>query len=83
MQVRVRPFVRREKKLGCKCVIEMDGPQTTITDPKTGKKHTFTFDYSYWSHDNRNGNIADQQTVYEDLGNNVLKNAWEGYNRYF
>ena len=29
----------------------MNGNTTTVTDPETGKPKTFTYDYSYWSHD--------------------------------
>jgi len=55
--VRVRPFNDREKNMNTSCCIEMTGAQTIIADPhgptannKEGKK-TFTFDYSFWSHD--------------------------------
>ena len=55
--VRVRPFNERELAQNPRCCIEMNGPQTIITDPsgptannKEGKK-TFTFDFSFWSHD--------------------------------
>jgi hypothetical protein len=47
--VRVRPFNDREK--GTKCCIDMNGPTTTIFDPNTGADRPFTFDYSFWSHD--------------------------------
>lgn len=51
----------------------------------------FTFDYSFWSHDDfeYNGDgiavktsdrYADQDEVYDALGKQVLDNAWEGYN---
>lgn len=61
-------------------------------DPATGKERPFTFDYSFWSHDQftteedgymrktEEGNqYADQAEVYEALGKQVLDNAWEGY----
>lgn len=52
---------------------------------------TFSFDYSYWSHDNfkempdgelvgTNKQYATQRMVYDDLGAGVLKNAYEGFN---
>ena len=62
-----------------------------MVDPNTGDERTFTFDYSFWSHDgfrvDDNGifvptspKYADQNVVYEALGKQVLDNAWEGYN---
>ncbi|XP_070571376.1 kinesin-like protein KIF28P isoform X2 [Ptychodera flava] len=89
--VRVRPFNQREKNANSKCVVSMSGNSTTIKHPESGKTHTFAFDFSYWSHDgytqDDNGvyiatgiKYADQRTVFSDLGQGVLKNAWEGYN---
>lgn len=60
-----------------------------INDPVEGPK-TFTFDYSFWSHDGFKPNsegysvpvgnrYADQNAVYNCLGKQVLDNAWEGY----
>ncbi len=37
--------------MGAKVCISMEGTSTTITAPDSGKKNTFAFDYSYWSHD--------------------------------
>ena len=65
------------------------GALTAIHDGvDEGKK--FTFDYSFWSHDNfeitpDGRNVAltdkydDQMKVYNCLGKQVLDNAWEGY----
>jgi len=69
----------------------MNGQATTITDPEgKAEPKTFSFDYSYWSHDNftdsdgllvaNNSKYASQQTVFDDLGQGVLNNAFEGYN---
>jgi len=50
--VRVRPFNEREMKSNPRCCIKMDGPTTIIQDLGSGDKdRTFTFDYSFWSHD--------------------------------
>ncbi|EDQ91195.1 uncharacterized protein MONBRDRAFT_17919 [Monosiga brevicollis MX1] len=87
--VRVRPFNRREKDRNAQLCIEMKGAQTIIRGDAGEKK--FTFDYSYWSHDGfeeredgllvpTSPKYADQQRVFEDLGQLVLENAWEGYN---
>lgn len=40
----------------------------------------FTFDYSYWSHDENSPNFASQEQVYKDLGTEVVECAFEGYN---
>nr|CAB3259102.1 kinesin-like protein KIF28P [Phallusia mammillata] len=91
--VRVRPFNEREKSKDSKCAISMRGNTTTITNPNTGETKDFTFDRSYWSHDGfrelDNGQLVrdgdhspyvDQDRVFEDLGQGVLNNAWDGYN---
>lgn len=58
---------------------------------ETGEVKKFSFDYSYWSHDGfdelPNGvlvaqpgsNYADQDRVFNDMGVEVLDNAFEGY----
>jgi kinesin family protein 13 len=53
--VRVRPFNQRESDLNCKLCVKMMGPTTRLfdaEDPEDHKKYKeFTFDYSFWSHD--------------------------------
>ena len=77
--VRVRPYNEREMKSNPQCCIRMQGPTTIIKDNQGGDRK-FTFDYSFWSHDdfevNEEGlsvptegsNYADQNHVYEVLG---------------
>uniref|UniRef100_A0A8C3NIW1 Kinesin-like protein n=1 Tax=Geospiza parvula TaxID=87175 RepID=A0A8C3NIW1_GEOPR len=81
--VRVRPFSARESSRQAKCVIQMRGNTTCITNPKLpkdGTKH-FTFDYSYWSHTSEEDpNFASQRRVYQDIGEEMLAHAFEGYN---
>jgi kinesin family member 13 len=67
-----------------------NGPTTIIKEEK-GIEKTYTFDYSFWSHDgftndstgysvpDEGSKYADQQIVYECLGKEILNNAWEGY----
>ncbi len=45
-----------------------------------GRPHKFTFDYSYWSHARGDAHFAGQDRVYEDLGTDVVDNAFLGYN---
>nr|CAB3259099.1 kinesin-like protein KIF28P [Phallusia mammillata] len=90
--VRVRPFNQRENDRGAKCIIGMNGTTTTIANPETPKEEPkqFSFDFSYWSHDNfddidgvltaKSKKYATQRDVFDNLGQGVLDNAFEGYN---
>ncbi|KAM4693557.1 kinesin-like protein KIF16B [Discoglossus pictus] len=88
--VRVRPMNRREKDLEAKFIIEMEGKKTTITNTKmsdgvTGdsgrdRTKTFTYDFSYFSVDCKRSDFVSQERVFKDLGTDVLKSAFEGYN---
>jgi kinesin family protein 1 len=54
--VRVRPFNSREIGRDAKCIIEMAGNMTAITNPKVppgtvDSVKRFNYDYSYSSHD--------------------------------
>ena len=89
--VRVRPFNSREIQLGKdKCVVEMKGNQTILNKGVGHAPRDFAFDYSFWSHDqfieeengyltSNGGDYADQQRVFEQVGKEVLDNAWKGY----
>ncbi|XP_063876527.1 kinesin-like protein unc-104 isoform X4 [Scylla paramamosain] len=83
--VRVRPFNNREIARESKCIIEMGGKTTIITNPKAppGSKDgskSFNFDYSYWSHNVNDPSFASQQDVFRDIGEEMLEHAFEGYN---
>ena len=91
--VRVRPFNQREKDRGSKCVINMVDKLTQISDPDNPDQppKDFSFDFSYWSHDQFHSDdigvlIADtdhyatQRKVFDDLGQGVLDNAVKGFN---
>ena len=65
----------------------MQGHSTVLSRPakqRTGNESednkVFSFDFSYWSHCQSDSHFADQQRVFDDLGAEVLKNAWEGMN---
>ena len=90
--VRVRPFNEREVNMGSTKCVTMVGNQTIIKDPEQDNGKTFSFDYSLWSHDgfaidadgvskadSPDSVYADQDYVYNQLGKQVLDNAWEGY----
>uniref|UniRef100_A0A8C4INV1 plus-end-directed kinesin ATPase n=1 Tax=Dicentrarchus labrax TaxID=13489 RepID=A0A8C4INV1_DICLA len=81
--VRVRPFNSREMSKDSKCIIQMQGNTTTISNPKAPKEpaKTFSFDYSYWSHTTpEDPSFASQNLVYNDIGKEMLAHAFEGYN---
>ncbi|XP_069578137.1 kinesin-like protein KIF16B isoform X2 [Brachyistius frenatus] len=88
--VRVRPMDRREKDLTAKCIIQMEGTKTSITNLKLpdgvagevmrDRTKTFTYDFSYDSADCKRSTFVSQEKVFKDLGCDVLKAAFEGYN---
>ncbi|XP_062243343.1 kinesin-like protein KIF16B isoform X1 [Platichthys flesus] len=90
VSVRVRPMNRREKDLTSKCIIKMEGTKTSITnlkipdgvsgDPMRDRTKTFTYDFSYDSTDCESSTFVSQEKVFTDLGSDVLKAAFEGYN---
>ncbi|KTF81443.1 hypothetical protein cypCar_00024724, partial [Cyprinus carpio] len=92
--VRVRPFNKRERDAGSRCIISVTNNNIIIQDPRNPQNsRTFTFDYTYWSHSgfSRNkdglfvseetgGRYADQESVFLDLGQGIHDNALQGYN---
>ncbi|KAM0198146.1 hypothetical protein ACHAPQ_007575 [Fusarium lateritium] len=83
--VRCRPFNSREIERNAQCIIEMKGNQTVITAPegkgvKDGGPKAFAFDRSYWSFTKDDPNYAGQSNLFDDLGQPLLDNAFQGYN---
>ncbi|XP_024298521.1 kinesin-like protein KIF16B isoform X11 [Oncorhynchus tshawytscha] len=88
--VRLRPMNRREKDLTAKNIIEIKGDKTTITnlripdgisgDSMRERRKTFTYDFSYDSADSKSNTFVSQEKVFKDLGSDVLKAAFQGYN---
>ncbi|KAF0296590.1 Kinesin-like protein KIF28P [Amphibalanus amphitrite] len=86
----------REKGRSAQLILDTNGNTTFIRDPAPGgETKSFTFDHSYWSFDGckenngyfepdkshkNGGKFADQNMVFNDLGQGILKNAWSGYN---
>ncbi|XP_058485847.1 kinesin-like protein KIF28P [Solea solea] len=91
---RVRPFNKREKDAGSRCVVSMVSSSITIQDPRDPQnRRSFCFDFAYWSHsgfiqdrsglfvpEEADGRYADQDSVFQDLGEGILENALQGYN---
>uniref|UniRef100_A0A8C7RBP3 Kinesin family member 16Ba n=1 Tax=Oncorhynchus mykiss TaxID=8022 RepID=A0A8C7RBP3_ONCMY len=71
-------------------IIEIKGDKTTITnlripdgisgDSMRERKKTFTYDFSYDSADSNSNTFVSQEKVFKDLGSDVLKAAFQGYN---
>ncbi|XP_019746414.1 kinesin-like protein KIF28P [Hippocampus comes] len=93
--VRVRPFNKRERDAGSRCVVTMTASSISIQDPRDSQcRRSFCFDYAYWSHsgyvvqdrtglylpEEAGGRYADQECVFQDLGEGILENALQGYN---
>ncbi|KAJ3558619.1 hypothetical protein NM688_g814 [Phlebia brevispora] len=93
--VRCRPLNAREIARGAKCLVRMEGNQTILDPPEPGsqgdkassgraterKLMTFTFDKSYWSAGSRDEpNYCSQQTLYDDLGKELLDHGFAGFN---
>eukprot|EP00392_Amoebophrya_sp_AT5.2_P000602 g603.t1 len=78
--IRVRPFIDRER--GEKCIIEMPTRDVIRVLDEDNNAASFSYDRCYWSHskeDPQNG-FADQNTLMEELGMELLNNAVKGYN---
>ena len=54
-------------------------PEAVLSGDR-GRPHKFTFDFSYWSHDRNDAHFATQEKVFNDLGMDVVGNAFNGYN---
>ncbi|XP_057557864.1 kinesin-like protein KIF16B isoform X3 [Hippopotamus amphibius kiboko] len=83
-------FSTREKDLEAKFIIQMEKSKTTITNLKipeggTGdsgreRTKTFTYDFSFYSADTKSPDYVSQEMVFKNLGTDVVKSAFEGYN---
>ncbi|XP_057704187.1 uncharacterized protein kif16bb [Corythoichthys intestinalis] len=81
--VRVRPLNKREQQLSAKVVTRFEGNNVYLYKPLSvrGDKNTkiFTYDFLYDS-DERSPSFASQEKIFNDLGQDVLKAAFEGFN---
>ncbi|KAK8002543.1 hypothetical protein PG989_002262 [Apiospora arundinis] len=92
--VRVRAFLPREIEKDTDCLISMDPitQMTTLHAPpddepgnsqaksrKVIEEKSFTFDNSFWSHDRKDRHYAEQEDVYNCLGEEFLDHNFEGY----
>ncbi|KAF2138839.1 uncharacterized protein K452DRAFT_300901 [Aplosporella prunicola CBS 121167] len=90
--VRVRGFVKRERERRAQCLIRMDPrvQSTTLQPPadasdggphshKSREEKTFTFDKSFWSHNESDPHYAHQEDVYRSFGEEFLDHNFDGY----
>ncbi|KAF2189088.1 kinesin [Zopfia rhizophila CBS 207.26] len=90
--VRCRAFVKREREKGTQCLIRMDpgSQKTTLLAPsdldiaqanarKVYEDKEFTFDKSFWSHDEADPHYAHQEDVYRSFGEEFLDHNFDGY----
>lgn len=83
--------VKTELERQSPCLIEMDPrtQMTTIHPPpaesldsrsrKTYEEKSFTFDKSFWSHDESSPHFSHQQDVYASFGEDFLDHNFDGY----
>ena len=78
--VRVRPFNKREKDMGAELCVQMSNQSIALVEPTSKETTTFTFDYIFDTFDPSHPQYANQDTVFADLGIDILRQAWDGYN---
>ncbi|KAL7974882.1 kinesin domain-containing protein [Trichoderma sp. SZMC 28014] len=93
--VRLRAFLERDLERNAQCLVDMDPVSqiTTLRAPEpeddrpsspsksrrvTGDK-SFAFDNSFWSHDPDDKDYANQEDIYNSLGEEFLDHNFEGY----
>ena len=81
----------REIEKGSDLVIKMEGHTTTLLEHDGNFEKSFEYDYCYWSFDGfqkesngyytpaQRSNYTDQNRIYNDLGNPVIRNIFRGY----
>lgn len=91
--VRVRRFIQRDIEKKSACIVRMN-PQTQETkllpptsnateDAKSSRRlheeKSFTFDKSFWSHDENDSHYAHQHDIYASFGEEFLDHNFDGY----
>ncbi|XP_048956789.1 kinesin-like protein KIF13B [Canis lupus dingo] len=87
--VRIRPMNRREIDLHTKCVVDVDENKVILSPVNTNlskgdvrsQPKVFAYDHCFWSMDESvREKYAGQDDVFKCLGENILQNAFDGYN---
>ncbi|KAH9838115.1 Kinesin-like protein, partial [Teratosphaeria destructans] len=90
--VRVRKFVKRELDKQSPCLISMNPrtnetklspPVLTADEAKSSRRQheekSFTFDKSFWSHNDADAHYAHQHDIYASFGEEFLDHNFDGY----
>ncbi|KAJ8798500.1 hypothetical protein J1605_016645 [Eschrichtius robustus] len=87
--VRIRPMNRRESDLHTRCVVDVDANKIILNPVNTNlskgdarsQPKVFAYDHCFWSMDESvREKYAGQDDVFKCLGENILQNAFDGYN---
>ncbi|XP_032326838.1 kinesin-like protein KIF13B isoform X3 [Camelus ferus] len=87
--VRIRPMNRREIDLHTKCVVDVDANKVILNPVNTNlskgdarsQPKVFAYDHCFWSMDESvREKYSGQDDVFRCLGENILQNAFDGYN---
>uniref|UniRef100_A0A8C5XDD2 Kinesin family member 13B n=1 Tax=Microcebus murinus TaxID=30608 RepID=A0A8C5XDD2_MICMU len=89
--VRIRPMNRRELDLHTKCVVDVDANKVILNPVNTNLskgdargqpkvRDLFAYDHCFWSMDESVREKVCQDDVFKCLGENILQNAFDGYN---
>uniref|UniRef100_A0A8C5IUW6 Kinesin family member 13B n=1 Tax=Junco hyemalis TaxID=40217 RepID=A0A8C5IUW6_JUNHY len=81
--VRIHPFSMLKLDLHTKCVVDVDANKVILHPVNTNlsKGDVFAYDHCFWSMDESvKEKYAGQDVVFKCLGENILQNAFEGYN---
>uniref|UniRef100_A0A0N5B8A5 Kinesin motor domain-containing protein n=1 Tax=Strongyloides papillosus TaxID=174720 RepID=A0A0N5B8A5_STREA len=81
--IRTRPLNKREIDLGTKCCVNFSSTsQIVLSQPlEEGKSpKVFSFDHCFNSTDPHSATFINQEDVFENLGKDVVDNAFAGYN---
>uniref|UniRef100_A0A803SS32 Kinesin motor domain-containing protein n=1 Tax=Anolis carolinensis TaxID=28377 RepID=A0A803SS32_ANOCA len=80
------PLRRRLNYLHTKCVVDVDANKVILNPVNTNlskgdARYVFAYDHCFWSMDEAvKEKYAGQDIVFKCLGENILQNAFEGYN---
>nr|OQO13835.1 hypothetical protein B0A51_17532 [Rachicladosporium sp. CCFEE 5018] len=87
--VRVRKFLRRELDKQSPCLIRMNAetqetklsppPEDAKSNRRPHEEKSFTFDRSFWSHNDADPHFAGQSEVYASFGEEFLDHNFDGY----
>jgi Kinesin motor domain len=55
--------------------------KVTLTNPEDNSEKDYFYDYSFWSHDNKQGRkLFTNSDLYDKIGTELLNNAYSGFN---